>query len=114
MASKKSHKRGVSWRLAAIVMVITIAAAALVARLVPLPVIDHSYYAAGARDIHVAKETVTGRQGALLDRNGYPLAASKDTYDVMVEVKAWKDGKAAAEAGVTPAAPPHRGPQEPY
>jgi cell division protein FtsI/penicillin-binding protein 2 len=80
-------------------MVITVAAAALVARLVQLQVIDHSHYAAEARDIHVAEETVTGRRGALLDRNGYPLAASKDTYDVMVEVKAWKDGKAAAEAG---------------
>ncbi|MDO8611910.1 MAG: penicillin-binding protein 2 [Dehalococcoidia bacterium] len=98
MASKKSRKRGVGWRLGAVVMVITVAAVGLVARLVQLQVIDHSYYAAEARDIHVAKETVTGRRGALLDRNGYPLAASKDTYDVMVEVKAWDDGKAAAEA----------------
>jgi cell division protein FtsI/penicillin-binding protein 2 len=112
MASKKSRKRGVSWRLGAVVMVITIAAAALVARLVQLQVIDHSYYAAEARDIHVAKETVTGRRGALLDRNGYPLAASKDTYDVMVEVKAWKDGKAAAEAAAAIAAVTKGDPQK--
>src|SRR3972149_519528 len=64
MASGKSRKRGVSWRLGAVVMVITIAAAGLVARLVQLQVIDHSQYAAEARDIHVAKETVTGRRGA--------------------------------------------------
>ncbi|MBF8286232.1 MAG: penicillin-binding protein 2 [Dehalococcoidia bacterium] len=112
MASKKSRKRGVSWRLGAVVMVITISAAALVARLVQLQVIDHSYYAAEARDIHVAKETVTGRRGALLDRNGYPLAASKDTYDVMVEVKAWKDGKAAAEAAAAIAAVTKGDPQK--
>jgi len=112
VASKKSRKRGVSWRLGAVVMVITIAAAALVARLVQLQVIDHSYYAAEARDIHVAKETVTGRRGALLDRNGYPLAASKDTYDVMVEVKAWKDGKAAAEAAAAIAAVTKGDPQK--
>ena len=79
-------------------MVITLAALGLVIRLVQLQVIDHSHYAAEARDIHVAKETVTGRRGALLDRNGYPLAASKDTYDVMVEVKSWKDGTDAAQA----------------
>ena len=114
MASKKSRKRGVSWRLGAVVMVITVAAVGLVARLVQLQVIDHSHYAAEARDIHVAKETVTGRRGALLDRNGYPLAASKDTYDVMVEVKAWKDGKAAAEAagpgpGAAQGGPPPKG-----
>jgi len=112
MASKKSRKRGVSWRLGAVVMVITVAAVGLVARLVQLQVIDHSYYAAEARDIHVAKETVTGRRGALLDRNGYPLAASKDTYDVMVEVKAWKDGKAAAEAAAAIAAVTKGDPQK--
>jgi len=112
MASKKSRKRGVSWRLGAVVMVITVAAVGLVARLVQLQVIDHSHYAAEARDIHVAKETVTGRRGALLDRNGYPLAASKDTYDVMVEVKAWKDGKAAAEAAAAIAAVTKGDPQK--
>ncbi len=112
MASKKSRKRGVSWRLGAVVMVITVAGVGLVARLVQLQVIDHSYYAAEARDIHVAKETVTGRRGALLDRNGYPLAASKDTYDVMVEVKAWKDSKAAAEAAAAIAAVTKGDPQK--
>ncbi|HLA17780.1 MAG TPA: hypothetical protein VJ253_00470, partial [Dehalococcoidia bacterium] len=101
-----------SWRLGAVVMVITFAAAGLVARLVQLQVIDHSYYAAEARDIHVAKETVTGRRGALLDRNGYPLAASKDTYDVMVEVEAWKDSKAAAEAAAAIAAVTKGDPQK--
>src|SRR3989337_539916 len=99
MASKKSRKRGVSWRLGAVVIVITFAAVALVARLVQLQVLDHSYYAAEARDIHVAKETVTGRRGALLDRNGYPLAASKDTYDVMDETKAWNAAIAAVTNG---------------
>ncbi len=62
---------------------------------------DHDRYASEARNIHVAEETVTGRRGALLDRNGYPLAASKDTYDIMVEVKAWNDldeAEAAAAA----------------
>src|SRR3972149_3122858 len=112
MASKKSRKRGVSGRLGAVVMVIACAAVGLVARLVQLQVLDHSHYAAEARDIHVAKETVTGRRGALLDRNGYPLAASKDTYDVMVEVKAWEDGKAAAEAATAIAAVTKGDPQK--
>ena len=112
MASGKSRKRGVSWRLGAVVMVITIAAAGLVARLVQLQVIDHGQYAAEARDIHVAKETVTGRRGALLDRNGYPLAASKDTYDVMVETKAWKDANAANESAAAIAAVTNGDPKE--
>ena len=92
MASKKSRKRGVE--LAAVGRgdghhVRRRRRSSL--RLVQLQVIDHSQYAAEARDIHVSQETLTERRGALLDRNGYPLAASKDTYDVMVERDAWKD-----------------------
>lgn len=77
---------------------IAVATVAVVIRLLQLQVVDHSRYAAEARNIHVTQETVTGRRGALLDRNGYPLAASKDTYDVMVEVRAWKNPAKAREA----------------
>jgi cell division protein FtsI/penicillin-binding protein 2 len=101
-----SRKRGVNWRLGAVVALIALAALALVARLVQLQIVNHEHYAAEARNIHVANETVTGRRGPLLDRNGYPLAASKETYDVMAEVKAWEDpmeanSAAAAIAAVT-------------
>jgi cell division protein FtsI/penicillin-binding protein 2 len=93
-----SHKRGVNWRLGVVVALFALATLALTARLVQLQVMDHGHYAAEARSIHVAQETVTGRRGALLDRNGYPLAASQETYDVMAEVKAWKDPKEANSA----------------
>jgi cell division protein FtsI/penicillin-binding protein 2 len=101
-----SRKRGVNWRLGAVVALIAVATLALVARLVQLQVVDHDRYAAEARSMHMARETVTSRRGALLDRNGYPLAASKETYDVMAEVKAWEDPAeanraATAIAGVT-------------
>ena len=93
-----SPKRGVNWRLGVVITVIAMATLAIVARLVQLQIINHDYYAAEARNIHIAQETVTGRRGALLDRNGYPLAASKNTYDVMVEVKAWESITKAREA----------------
>lgn len=104
MARRK--KRGANWRLGMVVAFMTLAAAALVLRLVQLQIVDHARYASEARSIHVAEETVTGRRGALLDRNGYPLAASKETYDVMVETRAWKNDTraetaAALIAGVT-------------
>jgi cell division protein FtsI/penicillin-binding protein 2 len=79
-------------------LVIAVAGAGIVGRLVQLQIMDHGRYAAEARSIHITKETVSGRRGALLDRNGYPLAASKDTYDVMVEVRAWKDAARAGQA----------------
>jgi cell division protein FtsI/penicillin-binding protein 2 len=87
-------------------VLITVATLALIARLVQLQIVDHEHYATEARNIHVSQETVTGRRGALLDRNGYPLAASKETYNIMAEVKAWEDpveanNAAAAIAAVT-------------
>jgi len=99
-----SRKRGVNWRLGAVVALIALTALALIVRLVQLQIVDHERYAAEARNIHVARETVTGRRGALLDRNGYPLAASKETYDVMAEVKAWKDPAEANRAAAAIAA----------
>jgi cell division protein FtsI/penicillin-binding protein 2 len=89
----------VNWRLGIVVAVIGIATVAVTLRLIQLQVIDHERYASEARSIHVTQETITGRRGALLDRNGYPLAASVDTYDVMVEVKRWQDDPAEAERG---------------
>ena len=101
-----SRNPGVNWRLGVVVAIIILATLALVARLVQLQILDHERYATEARNIHVTRETVSGRRGALLDRNGYPLAASKNAYDVMVEVKAWQSpidaGQAAADiAAVT-------------
>jgi stage V sporulation protein D (sporulation-specific penicillin-binding protein) len=107
-----SRKRGVNWRLGAVVALIALITMALVARLVQLQIVDHERYAAEARNIHVAQETVTGRRGALLDRNGYPLAASKDTYDVMAEVKAWEDPVEANRAAAAIAAVTGGDPEE--
>lgn len=109
MAKKKSS-RAPRWRLGFVVVVIAASATGLVGRLVQLQLLDHTRYAAEARAIHVAQETVTGRRGALLDRNGHPLSASRETFDVMVEVKAWKKAEdaekaAAAIASVTGADP---------
>lgn len=99
-----SRKPGVNWRLGVVVAVIIVATLGLIARLVQLQIMEHERYAAEARNTHVTQETVTGRRGALLDRNGYPLAASSDTYDVMVEVKAWKDPMEANQAAAAIAA----------
>jgi stage V sporulation protein D (sporulation-specific penicillin-binding protein) len=66
---------------------------------VQLQIIDHSQYAREARETHLSQVTINDRRGALLDRNGYPLAASENAYDVMVERDKWLDNSAeAAEA----------------
>ena len=41
-------------------------------------------------------EKVYPPRGAILDRNGYPLALTLDTYDIYISRKVWQDQKIAA------------------
>lgn len=91
------HKSNATWRVWAVVAVLAIGAIVIVARLVQLQIINHEEYAAQARNMHMDQETLLDRRGALLDRNGYPLAVSEDTFDVLVEINGWED-PARAEA----------------
>ncbi len=106
------RQRSGTWRLWAVVAVIAAGALVLVARLAQLQVLDHGHYAAEARLTHLGQEVLWGRRGALLDRNGYPLAASKDAYDVMVEGRAWNDPGTANQAAQAIAAVTGVSPEE--
>lgn len=93
------NRRGtVTWRIWTVITAIAIGALVVTGRLVQLQIIDHQRYAAEARVTHVSEETISDRRGALLDRNGYPLAGSEDAFDVMVEKRAWDDPAEAAVA----------------
>ncbi|TMB99055.1 MAG: penicillin-binding protein 2 [Chloroflexi bacterium] len=81
---------GVTWRLWAVIAAMGVGTLIMTGRLAQLQIVDHPQYAEEARLSHNVEQTVTDRRGALLDRNGYPLAASEDTFDVMVERDAWK------------------------
>jgi cell division protein FtsI/penicillin-binding protein 2 len=85
----------VTWRVWAVIGAITIGAVIVSLRLVQLQIIEHKEYAEQARSAHINRETISDRRGALLDRNGYPLAASQDMYDVMVEKSRWEDADTA-------------------
>src|SRR5574341_1137151 len=89
---------GATWRLWAVVAIMGLGALAITVRLAQLQIIDHPRYAQEARVTHMSEQTLLDRRGALLDRNGYPLAASEDTYDVVVERRAWRNDAIAAEA----------------
>jgi len=87
-----------TWRVWTVVGGMGLGALILTGRLIQLQIIDHSQYAEEARLSHINEITLSDRRGALLDRNGYPLAASEDAYNVMVERRAWEDPADAAEA----------------
>jgi len=53
--------------------------------------VNHQEYQEQAQDEHQGSLVLNPRRGAILDRNGYPLAASVDAYDVMVDSQVWDD-----------------------
>ncbi len=91
-------KRNATWRVWAVVGAIAIGLIVIVARLVQLQIIDHDQYRQQASNTHLREQTLYDQRAAILDRNGYPLAASEYTFDVYVEIGAWEDPTAAEEA----------------
>jgi cell division protein FtsI/penicillin-binding protein 2 len=80
---------GIARRLAIVVLVLLVAVLGLVFRLVDLQLVHHQTYREAAQEEHVSRVDILPRRGAILDRNGYPLAASVDTYDVLVDKHIW-------------------------
>ena len=65
------------------------ATAGLIGRLVYVQIIHHERYLTAAREEHFEKRQVRSARGAILDRNGFPLATSIDVYDVYIDRRAW-------------------------
>ncbi len=70
-------------------------AAVVLTRLIYVQVIEHDRYAAEARSALHASDTVFARRGAILDRNGFPLALSADTWDLYVSSRVWRNVESA-------------------
>ena len=87
----------VSWRLLLLGVLFCAAGLVLTARLAQLQIVSHGHYAVQAEDEHMGMEKVFPPRGAILDRNGYPLALTLDTYDIYINRKVWQDEKLAAD-----------------
>jgi cell division protein FtsI/penicillin-binding protein 2 len=87
----------VSWRLLLLGVLFCAAGAILVGRLAQLQIVSHGHYAVEAEDEHMDVEQVFPPRGAILDRNGYPLALTLDSYDIYISRKVWQDQKIAAD-----------------
>ena len=75
------------WRMWIVVALFVVLAAVVVVRLVMIQVIEHERHEAHA-DRTWAIET-KGPRGAILDRNGFPLATSIDAWEVHVDTRLW-------------------------
>lgn len=87
-----------TWRLLAVALVFTLSTAGIVARLAYLQLFQHQDYALEAQAEHIDRQTLAAHRGNILDRNGYPLATSVDTFDILVDRTVWQDSGVAATA----------------
>jgi len=74
-----------------VIVLLLIATLGLVGRLVHLQLMSHHEYQEQAQDEHQSSLVLNPRRGVILDRNGYPLSASVDAYDVLVDSQVWDD-----------------------
>lgn len=98
MAVSKKRWSNATWRVWLVVAGMGFGVLVITLRLAQLQIIDHDEYAREARLTHISEITLNDRRGALLDRSGYPLAASQTAYNVMVERDDWADPAEAAAA----------------
>jgi cell division protein FtsI/penicillin-binding protein 2 len=88
---------GISKRLMLLVGVLLVSTLGLVGRLGHLQLFSHQEYQQQAQAEHLSSLDLVPRRGAILDRNGYPLAASVDAYDVLVDTQVWEDSLKAQQ-----------------
>jgi cell division protein FtsI/penicillin-binding protein 2 len=93
------------WRFLALALVLFVATAGITARLVFIQIIHHERYYLAAQEEHLDKRLVRANRGAVLDRNGFPLATSVDVFDVYVDRRAWRDQPERAQRVATALAP---------
>lgn len=85
-------------RLLILAGVFAISGAVLLARVAYIQLVESSHYEAEAREEHFGQQEVRAERGAILDRNGYPLATTIDAYDVYIDRRAWQDPASALDA----------------
>ena len=95
MAHQQARRTGRVWLPA---IAFTVFAAIVLARLVQVQILEHDRYAEEARSELYASDTVFARRGAILDRNGFLLAMSTDTWDLYVATRVWNDDATARSA----------------
>lgn len=108
--ARRTHR--LTWRLIFLILALLVGAGGVVARLVQVQIIDHDYYAAQAEEEHLHRTVIRAPRGAILDRNGYPLATTVGAFDVYLDPRSWQDDATALLGAATLAPLLNREPAE--
>ncbi len=99
-------------RLIGLAATFALAGAGLTGRLVYLQIVNYSHYENAAQDEHFGQQVTRAPRGAILDRNGFPLATTVDAYDVYINRPDWVDANAALRAAAVIAPAIERDPSD--
>jgi cell division protein FtsI/penicillin-binding protein 2 len=80
-----------TWRFAVLALVLLVSTGGIIFRLAYIQILHHERYWLEAQAEHLDTRLVRSERGAILDRNGFPLATSIDVFDVYVDHRAWSD-----------------------
>jgi len=93
---KQRHRMNA--RLTTLAVAFAISGAGLTARVAYIQLVDNGHYTAEANNEHFGQQVIRAPRGAILDRNGYPLATTVDAFDVYINRPDWQDMQAAEKA----------------
>ena len=85
------HRGRMHTRLLTLAAVFALGGAGVTARVAYVQLVDTAHYKAQARDEHFGQQVVRAARGAILDRNGYPLATTVDAYDIFINRPDWQN-----------------------
>jgi cell division protein FtsI/penicillin-binding protein 2 len=88
----------VNLRLWALATLFALAGVGLTARVIQVQIVRNDHYRAEARNEHFGQQEVRAPRGAILDRNGYPLATTVDAWDILIDRAEWRDADIARAA----------------
>lgn len=80
-----------TWRFASLILLLVLCTAGLIVRLVYIQILNHERYLLEAQEEHWDKREIRSTRGAILDRNGFPLATSLEVWDVYIDRRAWRE-----------------------
>ena len=94
-----------TWRFVALAGFLFVATGILVSRLAYIQILQKDHYRQAALEEHMDKEVVRSPRGAILDRNGFPLATSVDVFDLYIDKRAWAERPSRAQEAADGLAP---------
>ncbi len=94
----EQQTKHLSWRHWAVAILVIAGLLTIIGRLYQLQILENERYLGEAFNNRLTSSKVIAPRGLITDATGYPLAISKDTWDVYIDRLQWSDREKATES----------------